>query len=190
MLYIGRIEKLLVGQGRILLCTHIHTHWSIPQPAAVLGVCRFEGNLVWGFSYGAVEADRDWCYLFHYILAEETCWPFRSAADYLFTGREKYVSHYEHWRLIAAFLLQRSVSDWPVAEIIASLVVWGELVLIHRLVKSGCPHQGPALSSVSGSSGHRFILHCICKCAPQYFLSLVGAKITVIIEWKVGLSFS
>lgn len=145
--------------------THTHTYWSPPQPAAVLRVCRFEGYLVWGFSCGAVEADRDLCYLFCYILAERTWWPFRSAADYLFTGTEKYVSHYEHWRLIAVFLLRRSVSDWPAVKIIASLVVWGTGSHM-QACQSGCPHQGPALSSISGSSGHGFILHCTCKCAP------------------------
>lgn len=168
-----------------------HTQWSIPQPAAVLRVCRFEGNLVWGFTNGAVEADGDSCYLLRYSLIDRTCWPLCSAADYLFTGREKYVSHYKHWRLIAVFLLQRSVSDWPVVEIIASLVVWGSGSHTQDL-SVWLPTPGPSAFISRWVFGSLFYssLHMQICLSGQHFLSLVEAEFTMIslvIELKVGL---
>lgn len=105
----------------IYFCEDKKTHFVI----SACRDCRYEDNLVWRFSDGAAATDPDLCYLFRHVFAKKTCWPFCSAADYLFTSREKYVSHYSHRRLIAVFLLQCGLSDWPAARIIARLVVWG-----------------------------------------------------------------
>lgn len=91
-----------------------------------------------------------------------------------------------HWRLIVVFLPERSVSDWPAVEIIASLVVSGTGSQTQPL-SCGCPYQSTALSSVSGSSGRGRLLHCTCKYAPQnnaFYLSVV-AKVLDITHYRI-----
>lgn len=151
--------------------------WSILQPASfVQRSARFEGNLVWRHSYWAAEADKDLRCLFRRVSVKRTRWPLLIIFP---PAEEKYVSHYEQWRLIAAVLPRRGVSDWPAVEIIAESCLSDELALAHaRARRSGCPHRSSGVPSVSGALGSVSIPHRVCKC----FLRTIPA----ILSWVKG----
>lgn len=101
-------------------------------------------------------------------------------------AEEKYVSHYEHWRLIAGFLLQRSVSDWPAVDIIAkSCCLRNSFSYLGLSVWLTIPET--VLSSASGSSGQSFLF--LTAYANGILWTILVKGITVIREWKVGCLF-
>lgn len=173
----GYIGKVLILQANILLWMYIRLLIDSTASSCVKGP-QVRGNLVWGFSDGAVETGRNLCYLLCSIFVKRTCWPFRSAADYLFTGREKYVSHFKHWRLIAVFLLQCRVSDWPAVEIIARLVVHGTGSHTPALsVWLPTPHPSTFIHPRVFRSQFYSSLH-MQICSSKQYLSLVEAKLS------------
>lgn len=123
-------------------CSKREARWSILQPAALLRVCRFEGNLVWCFSYGAVEADRDLFYLFRCISVKRTCWPpFRSWLS--FHLYRKICFSLQAVEIDCSRLASAQCVWLAAVEIIAKSCLSEELVLIYSGLSVWLPTSEP-----------------------------------------------